>query len=117
MKIDIPGHPDNKANLAAGIIAKHEKDGEASPIKLLVTPDVKVNVDKITSKTKQAVELRRQSEVLIEERNNLVKDVDQFIRGCRDILMALYPDEPKKLTEYGFDVVTNPSKSKGSEDK
>lgn len=112
MKIVIPGHPDKKAVLAGDIMTRAAVDGEQSPIKVLITKEVADKVAAIQQKTKQANEFRRQSEVLIEERDNLVKDVEQFIRSCRDILGGLYPNEPKKLTEYGFEVDETAAKAK-----
>ena len=112
MKIVIPGHPDKKAMLAGDIVKRASQDGELSPIKVLISKDISDKIEAIQQKTKQANEFRRQSEVLIEERDLLVKDVEQFIRSCRDILGGLYPNEPKKLTEYGFEVDETAAKAK-----
>lgn len=110
MKIVIPTNSDKRAKLAQDIMGKATQDGDKSPIKTIITEPLKINVASVELKTKQANEFRRQAEVLIEERNNLMKEVDQFIRSSRDILSGIFPNEPKKLTEYGFDVDENTSK-------
>lgn len=115
MKVIIPSHPDDKADLASDIVSKVKADGELSPLKFILNDELSAKVEVIRAKTKQATEFRRQSEVLIEERNNMLKDVEQFIRSSRDILTGLYPNEPKKLTEYGFEVDQATSKSKTAE--
>ena len=69
MKIVIPGHPDKKAMLAGDIVKRASQDGELSPIKVLISKDISDKIEAIQQKTKQANEFRRQSEVLIEERD------------------------------------------------
>ncbi|WP_320053520.1 hypothetical protein [uncultured Acetobacteroides sp.] len=41
---------------------------------------------------------------VFELRNAEAKKVEQFLRSVRDVVNATYPDQTKKLTEYGFEV-------------
>lgn len=84
---------------------------------MIVTDVLKKSVESVSTKTDLANELRRKAEVQIEERNNEMKGVDQFIRSSRDILMGLFPNEVKKLTEYGFEVDENSSKKDAEKKK
>lgn len=117
MKIVIPSNSDKRAKLASDILAKILRDGETSPLKMIVTDVLKKSVESVSTKTDLANELRRKAEVQIEERNNEMKGVDQFIRSSRDILMGLFPNEVKKLTEYGFEVDENSSKKDAEKKK
>lgn len=112
MKIGIPSNPDKKALLAKDILTRAVDEGALSPLKPLINDQITAKVNAITAKTKQAVEMRHQSEILIEQRNNMIADVEQFIRSSRDILTGIYPNEMKRLTEYGFEVVENSTKEK-----
>lgn len=105
MKIIIPRNPDDRIKLGRDIAARTKQDAEQSPLRVVLTPDVEAKIKLASEKSAQAAELRSQSEVLMQERNNMLADVDQFIRSSRDILVGVYPTETKKLTEYGFEVV------------
>ncbi|WP_320052591.1 hypothetical protein [uncultured Acetobacteroides sp.] len=117
MKIVIPTNLDKRAKLAKDIMGRATQDGEKSPIKTIISDPLKAKIETVEVKAKQANEYRRQVEVLIEERNNLMKEVDQFIRSSRDILTGIFPNEPKKLTEYGFEVDENRSKKSSAPKK
>ena len=63
-----------------------------------------MSVANLNTLTKRAEELRRQSELATEQRDQEAKKVEQFLRSVRDVVNANFPDQPKKLTEYGFEV-------------
>ena len=115
MKVEIPSNPDKKAVLAIDILTRAVDEGPQSPLKPLINDQITTKINAIRAKTKQATEMRHQSEVLIEQRNNMIPDVEQFIRSSRDILSGIYPNEMKRLTEYGFVVVENTTKEKKSD--
>ena len=104
MKVKIPREPFKMGVLGESILAKNTADGASSIISVLVKDDVKVSVANLNTLTKRAEELRRQSELATEQRDQEAKKVEQFLRSVRDVVNANFPDQPKKLTEYGFEV-------------
>jgi hypothetical protein len=104
MKYKIPREPYKIGALGESILAKHTADGASSIISVLVKDDVKVSVANLKELTKRAEELRRQGEEAYAQRDQEAKKVEQFLRSVRDVVNASFPDEPKKLTEYGFEV-------------
>ena len=104
MKVKIPREPFKMGVLGESILAKHTADGASSIISVLVKDDVKVSVANLNTLTKRAEELRRQSELATEQRDQEAKKVEQFLRSVRDVVNANFPDQPKKRTEYGFEV-------------
>ena len=112
MRTVIPENPDKKGKLGDSILTKHTADGPASIITHLVKDDVKGSIANLNALSKRADELRREAEATYEQRNLEAKKVDQFLRSVRDVVNATYPDQPKKLTEYGFEVNEVASKAK-----
>lgn len=112
MRTPIPEDPRKLSSLGEAALAKHDADGAASIITVLVKDEVKVSVANLKEFTARAEELRRQSEEMTERRNLEAKKVEQFLRSVRDVVNASFPDQPKKLTEYGFEVNEVASKAK-----
>ena len=104
MKTKIPQEPLKIGLLSENVLVKHAADGASSIISSLVTDDVKKAVVSLNEQNKRCEELRRQSEAATELRNLEVQKVEQFLRSVRDVVNANFPNQPKKLTEYGFEV-------------
>ena len=104
MKYKIPREPYKLGALGDTAVAKSTADGATSIIAPLVKDEVKVSIANLKELTKRAEELRRQSEEAYALRDQEAKKVEQFLRSVRDVVNANFPDQPKKLTEYGFEV-------------
>lgn len=109
MRVKLPRNPDELTSLGEKIVKRSRQDAEKSPLHQLVATDIEEKIRQAEQLSLEAAEHRRQSERLVELRNLLLADVNQFIRSSRDILLATHPDMPRKLSEYGFDVVTSPA--------
>ncbi len=104
MKYKIPREPYKLGALGDTAVAKSTADGATSVIAPLVKDEVKVSIANLKELTKRAEDLRRQSEEAYALRDQEAKKVEQFLRAVRDVVNANFPDQPKKLTEYGFEV-------------
>src|SRR5437867_13172155 len=103
-RIEIPTNPSELAELAATIKAKNLSLGDASPVKNMDWATNSPKIDKASAADKQANSLRTQSEEAAGERNSLLPDVTEFVRGCRDILQGLNRSNPRVLGSWGFEV-------------
>jgi len=87
------------------ILQKHISEGEQSPLNNVVdmkhynsiNENAQVNNDK-------AKEANRIKENYIELRDNDLVDINKAIRQIRDLLLALNPNNPHALGEWGFEV-------------
>jgi hypothetical protein len=117
MRTVIPDEPTKLGTLGDTVVAKNTADGATSIIAPLVKDEVKVSIANLKQYAKRAEELRRECEEAYELRDNEAKKVTQFLRSVRDVVNANFPDQPKKLTEYGFEVNEVAPKAKKSDDK
>ncbi|WP_320052875.1 hypothetical protein [uncultured Acetobacteroides sp.] len=115
MRALVPENPDKKGKLGDAILTKHAADGPESIIVHLVKDDIKESIDNLNALSRRADELRREAEATYALRNLESKKVDKFIRSVRDVVNATFRDQPKKLTEYGFEV--NEAKPKAKAEK
>jgi len=56
----------------------------------------------------QAEDLQRQADLAYRKRDLLMNEIDQSIKSTRDLLIGIYHDNPKELTQWGFDVSDSP---------
>ncbi|WP_047446595.1 hypothetical protein [Alistipes sp. ZOR0009] len=112
MRTIIPYDPLKLSSLGENILAKHAADNGSSDITMLVKEEVKESIANLREYAERADELRRLSEEMTERRNLEAKRVEVFVRSVRDVVNALHPNHPKKLTEYGFEVNEAPRKGK-----
>jgi len=61
---------------------------------------------------KRAGELKRLMEQAYKQRDALLEPVDAIIRQSRDVLKGIYRNEPRKIGEFGFNVVAAPRSKK-----
>ena len=104
MRTVIPDDPTKLGTLGDSAVAKNTADGATSIIAPLVKDEVKASIANLKELTKRAADLRRQGEEAYALRDLEAKKVAQFLRSVRDVVNANFPDQPKKLTEYGFEV-------------
>ena len=110
-RIIIPQNIEKKLELAAKILAKHNADGDAS--KLNILPDFdwsKMGPIIETAKTKhvEAEKWKSKMEETYRDRDLLLPAIKSSLIHSRNLLKALYPDNPKRLGEYGMEVDDTP---------
>lgn len=107
--------------IAEKLVAKHNLDGEGSPLNALVDinwPLITGSVPKALAKHREAEELRAKADAAYRERDNLLQPIDEMVRRSRSLLKAVHVKNPKLLTEWGFEVTyTTPSKTKPEKDE
>ena len=105
VRVEIPGDPSELIALAAKIEKKHVDLGTASPLREL--EDVATfgpAVARAAEHDGKADEYEGKRETEIGERNKDVPNVRNGTRTRRDLLLAVFASNPKKLTEWGFNV-------------
>lgn len=102
-------------NLAQMVIQKHKELGSESPLKVLDWDKQAENITKAEQLHKQAKEYERLAEQMHEQRNVLVNELNELLKQSRDLLKALYRNEPRKLGEFGFTVDDTPRRKKTKE--
>lgn len=114
VRVTIPANVQEAIELAGIIRAKHQADGETSPLNTLQDhswTESSAKLDLCQQQHLKAEELRRQMELAYRERDALFKPISETIKASRDLLMGVYRSQPKKLGDWGFRVSDNPSKS------
>ena len=110
-RVDIPKSVVDELGLAARIYSKHVADAEKSVLKSLQNHNWDVNGPEVTNAQmlhKQAEELKRQSDLAYRQRDLLMAEIDNSVKATRDLLLGVYRDNPKELSQWGFDVSDTP---------
>jgi hypothetical protein len=116
-RVKIPTDPSERIKLAKAISAKHADLGAASPLN-----DMEDEADYASALTNadaqdaKADKARKEAETATGERNKHMPAVDGGIRARRDVLLGKYRSNPKKLTEFGFDVDDSPTGDDSAEE-
>lgn len=119
-RITIPTNPTDRLALAEKIFEKHLSDGDASPLKAINSHAWENSGPRIATALdyhKQAEALRGQSDLTYRKRDLEVAEVDESIKASRDLLLGIYRDNPKELSQWGFNVSDTPRASKSSTPK
>ena len=114
-KIVIPTSASGLLKLAEEVYKKHQADADKSPLKAMQNNSWEINGPKIASALEiqaQAEKLKRQAEDLYKQRDLLIDQIDDSVKGSRDILMGIYRENPKELGNWGYEVNAGVSKSK-----
>ncbi len=114
-RIKIPSNIGKKLELAAKILAKHNADGEASKLNLL--PDMDWSkmgpiIESAKTKHAEAESCKWHMEQAYRDRDLLLPAIRSSLSNSRDLLKAIYPDNPKRLGEYGLKVDDTPKAPK-----
>lgn len=112
VRIVIPKNPKEMLELAAKIYAKNEAVGAQSPLTSLDWADLGPKIQDALVFHNEAEELKKQMEKLYEQRNKILLPVDDLVKQSRDLLKAIYRKEPRKISDYGFEVNDTPQSSK-----
>ncbi len=107
-RVVIPTNPSELLQLAQAIKQKHDALGDASPLKSLDWAANGTVIAQATEFDGQATQLRRDAEKATASRDNLVENVNELVRQCRDILLGIYRSNPRTLGDFGFDVTDTP---------
>ncbi len=117
-KIVIPANVEDLIKLGQKIFQKHEADGEDSPLRLQKDYNWSQNgpnLDKALQLHEEAEALRREMERKYKERDLLMGNIGEAVKGSRDILKGTYRSQLRKLGDWGFEVNDAP-RSGGNSD-
>lgn len=107
-RVEIPTNPTELINLAAKVYEKHTELGPDSPLNALASHKWSDNGAKIAQAAafdKRAQELKKQSEEAINKRNALLPDIENSVKGSRDVLQGVYRETPRTLAQFGFEII------------
>lgn len=110
-RVDIPSNSLDRLNLAAKVYAKHQADGTSSPLNALQSHKWDDNGSKVAialTHHNDAEDLQRQANLEYRKRDLNLDEVDITLRSSRDLLLSIFHDNPKELSQWGFDVSDSP---------
>ena len=110
-RVDIPQNPVEELHLAGRIYAKHLSDGNVSLLKALQSNGWDVNgpeIENALALNSEAEDLQRQANLAYAKRNLLLDKIDPSVKATRDLLLGVFRDNPKELSQWGFDVSDSP---------
>lgn len=114
-RIIIPKSAKTLIDLAEKVLNKHGADGEQSPLKLMQSNSWETNGLKVAQALalhNEAEDLKKKSENLNKQRDLLLADVKESVKGSRDVLLGIYRTNPRELGTWGFEVNESVSKPK-----
>lgn len=114
MKITISQNVEELLALAEIIYQKHKAQGKTSPLAVLDWQTQGPRIAEALTAHKRAEELKRLMEQAYEQRDAMLEPIDAIVRQSRDVLKGIYRSEPRKIGEFGFNVVA-PTRNKKSE--
>ena len=107
-RVEIPTNATELIDLAGKVYKKHTELGPDSPLNAMVSHKWSDNGAKIAQAAaldKLAQDLKKQSEEAINKRNVLMPDIENSVKGSRDVLQGAYRETPRTLTQFGFEVI------------
>lgn len=104
-RVRIPSEKAALVTLVQKVRARHEAEGESSPLKVLNWESINALIDEAAELEKQAQELKRAKLSVFERRKQKKEQVQQLARSIRDVLSGVHLTEKKKLGLWGFDVL------------
>lgn len=115
-RVLISRNPDELLLLVNTIIAKHTADDTTSPLLLLAMDDCIDKVQQANALHEQALRLRRESELITEQRNLLLgihagqtsktpDTLNNYISRVRSLLKGILRGQERKLGDWGFEVI------------
>jgi len=106
-RIEISRNLVKMLELAAKVYAKHLTEGANSPLNAMNDYDwakVGPTIENALAKHNEAEALKGQMEAAYRERDLLLPAIDETLKASRNLLKALNAKNPKRITEWGFDV-------------
>lgn len=107
VRVDIPANASDRLNLAGRIYARHTSDGASSLLNSLQSHKWETNGPEVTnalSLHQQAEEFQRQANLAYRKRDLLLDEITESVKSSRDLLLGVFHDNPKELSQWGFDV-------------
>jgi hypothetical protein len=112
VRVIIPANPKDLLELGQKVYDKHLDAAAQSPLTSLSWNVQGPLIADALSFHVEAEELRKQMEILYEKRNLILNPVDDLVKQSRDLLKAIYRNEPHKIGEFGFEVNNTPPPAK-----
>jgi len=115
MRVVIPTNVVDMLELADKIYQKHLNDGTNSPLSKLQSLDWNIigpTIAPTLTYHNQAITLKTESEQYYKERNLVIPNILAIIRASRDVLGAVYRQNMKHLSDWGFEVEASVRKKK-----
>ncbi len=114
-RVVIPGNADALIALAQKVYAKSQSDPD-SPLKALDMAMLNSQAQAAQDQNERAKQLARDAELATSARDNALGETRAspdtvlfLLTQARDLLLAMNKDDPRRLGDYGFDVVeSNP---------
>ncbi len=106
-RITISSNVGKMLALAAKVYAKHAADGTNSQLNALVDYDWQLigpTIETALTKHNEAETLKGQMEAAYRERDLLTPEIESALKASRNLLKALNAKNPKRITEWGFEV-------------
>ena len=107
-RVEIPKRPLELIDLAEKVYAKHQQDADNSALKPLPWTEVGVTLTQAEELHIKAEKLKREMDQVYEERDKLLKPIEEIVKSSRDILIGVHKKQPKKLGEWGYIVIESP---------
>jgi hypothetical protein len=112
VRVVIPTNPEEIIRLGLKIMAKHEQDGDSSPLRVLELVDPKRVLTFAEGENIKGKEHRQKSEHCLQNRDNsvghrlplLIGTVRHFVTSARDVLLGRHKGEERALADWGFEV-------------
>ena len=106
-RITISQNVEEMLSLASKVYQKHVEAGEASPLKDLDGISWSVvgpTIEQAFARQKEAEDFKSQMEKAYRERDLYTPAIREAVVASRNLLKALNQKNPKRLTEWGFEV-------------
>ena len=105
VKVRIPRNEDQLLGLLGKINKRHECNKKRSLL------NGAVNMDRLVEKSKRIRNFKdlesepsAKKQSVDSSKSNDLKFISSEIRSIRNLLLAVYPDEPKVIKEWGFEI-------------
>ena len=114
-RIPISHNPKKMLTMAADVYKKHEEEGTSSPLLILDGTDWKVigpTIEQALALHKEAELHKGRMETAYRERDLLITPISKGLKASRNLLKAINKDNPRRLANWGFEVVDSVKKAK-----
>lgn len=114
-RIPISHNPKKMLTMAADVYKKHEEEGASSPLLILDGTDWKVigpTIEQALALHKEAELHKGRMETAYRERDLLITPISKGLKASRNLLKAINKDNPRRLANWGFEVVDSVKKAK-----
>ncbi|NEW85394.1 MAG: hypothetical protein GZ094_23950 [Mariniphaga sp.] len=106
-RVTIPRNAEEVLTLASKVYFRHQADGDASPLRNLDGINwlnLGPTIEPALAKHREAEALKAQMEKAYRERDIYLPAIDEAVRASSVLLKALNQKNPKRLSDWGFNV-------------